>query len=56
SKMIAEGLAEGVDQFSVNTNADNLQSLAAYEGLGFTQAKDSLPVYALSVNDSTFQL
>ena len=56
SKMIAEGLAEGVDQFSVNTNADNLQSLAAYEGLGFTQARDSMPVYALSVNDSTFQL
>ena len=56
SKMIEEGIIEGVEQFSVNTNADNLQSLAAYEGLGFTQAKDSLPVYALSVNDPTFQL
>lgn len=48
-KMLAEGYAQGVRRFSVNTNRANHASLALYKRFGYALSEQTVPVYAFQI-------
>jgi len=43
---------KGVTRLTVNTQSDNLASLALYEKMGFTVTGEKFPVYCYQVSPS----
>lgn len=41
----------GINRFTVNTQSDNIQSLAIYKKLGFRESGERFPVYTLKISE-----